>query len=172
MDGLCLRSYENKWEEYLARARALPSYSCKPWNSLMVWITSLREAQINNFSSSLSHSRAELPKQETEVANTKTQKECHVARICVQDVDDVTGVSQWRASGFSNVPEFVALDASPLFLCLLLPLSRHGCSYRRPPPGPVHHQGERHQCEQGEPCQRHRSCYSVQEVPETHPGEG
>lgn len=58
-----LRSWENKWEEYLV-CHTLPSDSCKPWSSPMVWITSLRGLrlpQINNFpppctTLSLSHS--------------------------------------------------------------------------------------------------------------------
>lgn len=42
---------------------------------------------------------------------------------------------------------------------------------RRSPPRAVHHQGERHQREQGEPRQRHRSRHRVQEVPTAHTGQ-
>lgn len=39
------------------------------------------------------------------------------------------------------------------------------------PSGSVHHQGERHQREQGEPRQRHRSCHGLQEVQAALAGE-
>lgn len=49
--------------------------------------------------------------------------------------------------------------------------ARHSGRRRRSPPGPVHHQGERHQREQGEPRQRHRSRHRVQEVQTANTGQ-
>lgn len=72
---------------------------------------------------------------------------------------------------FTYCAVVTATDAPPFSLCLCPCHARHGGSHRRPPPGPVHHQGERHQCKQGEPRQRHRSRHRVQEVPTAHAGE-
>lgn len=71
-----------------------------------------------------------------------------------------------------NVLQLLPLTPLPLSLCLPLSLDRHGGSHCRSAPGPVHHQGERHQCEQGEPRQRYRSCHRVQEVQTADTGEG
>lgn len=68
-------------------------------------------------------------------------------------------------------PQSPVLWCPPTSLCLFLSHVRHRGSHRGSPSRPVHHQGERHQCEQGEPRQRHRSCHRLQEVQTAFPGE-
>lgn len=70
-----------------------------------------------------------------------------------------------------SVPWLLPLTTQSPLLHLSPSHARHGSSHRWPPPRPVHHQGERHQREQGEPRQRHRTCHRVQEVPQTYTGE-
>ncbi len=66
-----------------------------------------RLPQINNFPP-LSHSPPGLPKQETNITNTKTEKECCSTQFSVQDVEDVTVVFLWRAGVY-----FIRIPLSP-----------------------------------------------------------
>lgn len=154
----------------------------------MVWITSLRGLrlpQINNFpppctTLSLSHSSwaAKNRKQSCKYkAKKKNVVQSNFAyrmwkkwqlfsfRMCSCFFHPVSACTCKITCGssYSFHPSF------PLHLCLSH--ARHSGSNCRSPPRPVHYKGERYQCEQGEPCQRHRSCHSVQEVSATHAGE-
>lgn len=108
------------------------------------------------------------------VVNTKKKKECWSTQYCVQDVEDVTVI-------FGGVCFILKSACTCVILCssccswrlplLFVSHPRHCGSHCWPPPRPMHHQGERHQCKQGEPCQCHCSCHCMQEVPATHTGE-
>lgn len=68
-------------------------------------------------------------------------------------------------------PQSPARWRSVTVIFLSLSHVRHRGGRRGSPSGSVHHQGERHQREQGEPRQRHRSCHRLQEVQAALAGE-
>lgn len=128
-------------------------------------------SQKNNFPHlhTLFHTPPLLPKQDTKVSNPK--KWCS-PQFCVHNV--IIGMFSFPLD-FALACIIMCSGYCPwrcsCFFYSSLSHARHSGSHRRPPSGPVHHQGEWHQREQREPCQCHRSCHCMQEVQTSHTGE-
>lgn len=104
MHGVCLKSYENKLEEYLV-CHALPSDSCKPWCSESCPSerpSSTPDKQLPSSPCSLTHS-SWVAKTGNKVVNTKKKEECCSTQFCVQDVEDVTVIFM-ECAGVCYIP--------------------------------------------------------------------